>query len=212
MNFSTDRDLLAIEPQVFQDVPLLSQQRLQTQDASIAGTTLSSASADFISTGVSAGSVVLVNEAALEVIARTDAHTLTVSLLRTLTTDPAMAPTPGDNQPLSVRTFAPQAALMHDLLLRMVGIEPDDPTGPLSEASIISRTVMRRLETLGVLERIYSAAAQIVGEDQALWKKASYYRERFGNACDRALVLLDANGDGIADLRRSPSLIQLHRA
>jgi len=28
MNFSTDRDLLAIDPNIFADVPLLSQQRL----------------------------------------------------------------------------------------------------------------------------------------------------------------------------------------
>ena len=73
MNFSTDRDLLALEPNVFNDVPLTSQRRLSVTDAAITGTTLASASADFVAAQVETGSVVLVNNNPLEVLARVDA-------------------------------------------------------------------------------------------------------------------------------------------
>ncbi|MEZ6193973.1 MAG: hypothetical protein R3C45_22230, partial [Phycisphaerales bacterium] len=90
MNFSTDRDLLAIEPAVFEDVPFAAQKRLQVADASISGTTVTSASADFVSAQVDAGSVVLIAGLAFEVVSRTDANTIEVSLPRTHKTDPGI--------------------------------------------------------------------------------------------------------------------------
>ena len=75
MAFATDSDLLAYEPRVFEDVPIPGQQRLRVTDAAIAGTTLSSAAADFEAARVEAGAVVLVADAAMEVIERGDANT-----------------------------------------------------------------------------------------------------------------------------------------
>jgi hypothetical protein len=215
MNFSTDRDLLILEPTVFTDVPFASQQRVRTTDAMRSGVTLTSASADFVAAQVDAGGVVLLAGQALEVVARVDAHTLTVSLPRARSTD---APIPDlgagvVNGELRVRTFAPQAAVVHDMLLRLVGIEPDDLQNPgaLKEDAIVSLAVMARLEALGTLERVYSAAATITGDNEGLWKKAAYYRERFGQACDRTTILLDADGDGYDDLRRRAGVIRLIR-
>ena len=82
MNFSTDRDLLALEPTLFHDVPWVGQQRIVADDATVLGTTLSSAGADFAAAQVEAGGVVLIDRVAHEVLARVDDHTLHVSLLR----------------------------------------------------------------------------------------------------------------------------------
>lgn len=199
MNFSNDRDLLAIEPAVFEDVPFTAQKRLQVSDASISGTTLTSDIADFVSTGVDAGSVVLINGVVHEVMERTDANTLEVSLPRSHTSDAGVPGGDGTGLDLVARTFGPQAELVHDGLLRLIGIDPDDPGAELSEASVLSVALMARIEALGTLEAVYAGAASLVGDNDTLLMKAGLYRRRFRQACTRATVLLDTDGDGQAD-------------
>ncbi len=77
------------------------------------------------------------------------------------------------------RTFDLQASLVHDSLLRLIGIEPDDPDNELTEDSVVSLGLMHRLEALGTLERIYSSAFALVGDNAALREKAREYRRRF---------------------------------
>ena len=69
--FATDRDLLALEPNLFRDVGWVSQ-RLVVGTGSISGTTLTMSAQDvaFDGAGVGAGSVVVVDSAAYEVRAR----------------------------------------------------------------------------------------------------------------------------------------------
>lgn len=211
MNFSTDRDLLTLEPHVFRDVPFLSQQRVSVTDGVIAGTTLTSASADFVASQVEAGSVVLVNDVAHEVISRTDANTLSISLPRASLTDAAIPSGDGSALTVMARTFDLQASLVHDSLLRLIGIEPDDPDNELTEDSVVSLGLMHRLEALGTLERIYSSAFALVGDNAALREKAREYRRRFQAACATATILIDIDGDGFADSRRTLGVIRLHR-
>lgn len=211
MNFSTDRDLLTLEPHVFRDVPFLSQQRVSVTDGVISGTTLTSASADFVASQVEAGSVVLVNDVAHEVISRTDANTLSISLPRASLTDAAIPPGDGSALTVMARTFDVQASLVHDSLLRLIGIEPDDPDNELAEDSVVSLGLMHRLEALGTLEGIYSSAFALVGDNAALREKAREYRRRFQAACATATILIDIDGDGFADSRRTLGVIRLHR-
>ena len=180
MNFSNDRDLLLLEPNVFIDVPLLAQQRVQVSDGNLTGTTLTSASADFVSAKVGPGSVVLIAGQLHEVISRPDKHTLTVSLPRTsLAEAPISATVHGSGLSVTSRTFAPQASLVHDLLLTLLGIEPGTTHPTLNEDAIVSLGQMSRLESLGTLERVYSAAAALVGDNDALYRRAREYRDRF---------------------------------
>ncbi len=211
MNFSSDRDLLAIEPAVFEDVPFTAQKRLQVTDASVSGTTLTSTAADFVSTGVAAGSVVMINGIAHEVVERTDANTLEVSLPRSHTSDPGIPGGDGTGLNLIAQTFGPQAELVHDGLLRLIGVDPDNPDADISESSVLSVTLMARIEALGTLELIYSAAASLVGDNDALLMKAGEYRRRFRQACTRAIVLLDMDGDGQADEQLSLGNVRLRR-
>lgn len=204
MNYATDRDLLVYEPSLFLDLPWSSQTRLHVTDATIAGTTLTSAAADFELAQVEPCSVVLAAEVALEVLARADANTLTVSRLRARLPDAAIPPQPGTDLDLIVRTFAPQTALVHDALLAMLGLDDDEP--------IVSLSVMARLETLGTLERLYASAVALTGDTATLLHKADHYRRRFRHALERSTVLLDLDGDGTADTRLPLGTVQLQRA
>lgn len=207
MNFSTDRDLIVLEPAVFDEAPFAAQQRVYVNDAVVSGTTLTSTSADFVEAQVEPGCVVLIAGIAHEVLMRVDAQTLTVSLPRTRLSDPAI-PGPGEAQGSELevigRTFAPQARVVHDCLLHRLGITPDgetDPNATLAEDDIVSLSVMARLESLATLERIYASAATVTADDVTLRHKASEYRRRFTESLRRAVILIDTNGDGHADVR-----------
>jgi len=211
MNFSTDRDLLVIEPNVFRDVPLVGQQRLKVADGIITGTVLTSMSADFVGAQADAGGVVLIDGVPHEIINRVDANTLTVSLPRVGIADPVIPS--GDDVGLEViiRSYAPQAALVHDVLLRLIGVDPDDPNSDVTEDAVVSQDLMARLEALGTLERVYSASVVLVGDNQEAKKKAEDFGRRFNAACRASTVLLDTDGDGYADVRRGLGVIWYSR-
>ena len=201
MNFSTDRDLLVHEPEVFVNIPLAGQEPLRVSDGSITGTTLSSAGADFTAAQVDVGSVALVAGTAHEIVARVDANTLTVSKLRTRLADAAIAPGDGTGLEIIVRTFAPQAAVVHDVLLHMLGIDADNPDPSLSQDNIVSLSLMARLEALGTLHRLYSGAVALVGDNEELRRKSAEYHHRFNAGCRGASVWMDLDGDGNGDVR-----------
>lgn len=214
MNFSTDRDLLVMEPNVFTDAAIAAQTRLSVADAAVSGTTLTSAAADFAAAGIDAGSVVLIADVAHEVVGRDDAHTLTVSLPRAQLSDAPIPGPGGTGLSLVARTFAPQAALVHDALLRLIGIDTDDPDATLDEDSVVSLSTMSHLETLGTLERLYASAGELIapgGWRNTLLLKGDDYRRRFREALGRAAILLDADGDGHADRTVRPGVATLTR-
>lgn len=210
MNFSMDRDLLALEPGVFTDVPVASQERVRVADAVVAGELVSSVEADFAAAGAGTGSVVLIGKVAHEVVERVDAQTLRVSRLRARLGDAVIPPVEASDVEAVVRTFSPQAALVHDGLLRLLGIEPGGESG-LGEESVVSLSLMARLEALGTLERVYSGAVALVGDNQGLETKAREYGRRFRAACAGASVLIDTNGDGFGDERRHLGLVRMRR-
>jgi len=211
MNFSTDRDLLAIEPGVFEDVPFAAQQRLRITDGAVTGTTLTSAAADFVTAQVDQGSVLLIGGIAYEVMTRIDQSTLTISLPRSSTVDPAIPGGDGIALEVAARTFEPQAELVHDGLLKLIGIEPDNPNGELTESAILTLSRMARVEALGTLERVYSGAASLIGDNEMLLMKAGEYRRRFRQACTTTTVLLDTDGDGLTDRSLQLGTIRFNR-
>ena len=217
MNFSTDRDLLALEPNLFVDVPLVSQQRIQLTDGQLVGTMLSSETADFETLQVSTGAIVLIEGIPCEVVGRTDAQTLEVSAMRTSLADPAIPPAieSSDDLRVTVRTFAMQARATHDHLLALLGIDSDldagKPDAAVTEDAIISLGTMAQLEALGTLQRIYSGAVALLGENQTIWDKAAHYHQQYRGELANARVLLDLDGDGFADAERHLGMIQMKR-
>lgn len=215
MLFATDRDLLALEPALFNDVPFVSQQRLKHVDGALEGTTLTSDAADFEIAAIDIGAVLLLDATPVEVLARIDAHTLTVSGLRDDRDGDAVVPRIDSEAVSGIeivhRTYAPQMALVHSTLLRMIGINPDDPTPSVTQDMIVSVSVMRQLEVLGSLELIYSSAFAAVGDYSNLKVKARAYRDRFNVACRGARIEIDVDGDGRGDLTQRPGLMRLVR-
>src|SRR5688572_22067617 len=121
MPFSTDRSLLALEPNLFRDISWIGQQLLAAT-GSISGTTLTLASGDAAAAGVTTGHVALVGQISLEITARLSATTLTVSRLRAALTDPVIPPPVLSNQPVVITTFAPQAAIIESTIVRLLGL------------------------------------------------------------------------------------------
>ena len=208
MNFSTDRDLLLYEPSLFSDLPWVSQQRLSVTDGEVIGTTLASASADFEAAQVDVGSVLLVNTTPVEVLERIDTMTLTVSLPRARTTDAAIPPGDSASATVVARTFAPQAELVSGSLLRMLGLDAEDPEQPLDADAVVSLSLMARIETL---ERVFSSAAALTGDNDALIFKAAAYRRNLLEAAARCPVQIDTTGDGLPDEKRYLGVGRLNR-
>ncbi|MBX2850748.1 MAG: hypothetical protein KTR15_03260 [Phycisphaeraceae bacterium] len=211
MNFSTDRDLLLYEPTLFSDLTWVSQQRLSVADGEVNGATLTSASADFEAAQIDAGSVLLVNGSPVEVLARIDTMTLTVSLPRTRTADAAIPPGDVSLATVVARTFAPQAQLVCAALLRLLGLDADGPGQTPDADAVVSLSIMARLESLGTLERVFSSAAALTGDNDALLFKSAAYRRLFFEAAARSPVQIDTTGDGLPDEKRYLGVSRLSR-
>jgi hypothetical protein len=209
--FSHDRDLLAIEPNLFRDVGWLSQTIAQTTGTLSAGTlTL----ADAVPTGaVEPGMVCVVGRAPLEILAVPDTSTLTLSLTRIAIDGPQLIPADRADAAVAISTFTPQRALIHAQLLRMLGITSDLITGPgiVSESSILNPADLTLVECLGALHLIYSAASAALADTSPLAQRARMYQERFAKERWRARARIDLDGDGIADAERSLAISHLVR-
>ncbi|MFA7235869.1 MAG: hypothetical protein WC058_03305 [Phycisphaeraceae bacterium] len=200
-NFSNDGDLLMLEPGLFVDLPLVGQTKLKVTDGELTGNVLSSVTGGF--NGLTPGDVVVIRSsesdgAAWAANTITDDHTLSLAFEPTgLNATTVLT--------VIARTLAPQAAEIHDQLLRAVGIAPgaEDANSELTEASVLSIGLMKRLEALGTLELAYRGAG--------LEAKAGEYRRRFAEAMRGARVLIDTDGDGLADVWRMPGVGRLVR-
>lgn len=214
MAFAVDRDLLVIEPGLFREVMWVGQ-RLVSGTGNASGTALMMTSQDvlFDAVDVTTGHVVLVGGAAYEVLSRISGTVLTISRLRGVPDDAAIPVTGETGASVTVSTFGPQIETVHRQVLRMLGIEPDiaPEAGQASEGSVLNRTAFARLEALGALHLVYSAASSSLGSESSLGQKSMMYRERFAAERQRTAGVLDLDGDGKADATRRLNVIQLHR-
>lgn len=213
--FATDRDLLIFEPRLFFDVAWTAQLLVSATGGSIdsAGTTLTLPSATFDALGIDVGHVVLAGSAPLEVTARLSATTLSVSRLRASTSDLVLPASTGSNLKIEIMSFAPQQGVVHDQLLRSIGIEPEATQGPgiVTQSDITNPGAFVRAESFGALHLIFSSAAALVGESQPMWVKAQLYRNRFTTARRELVAQIDLDGDGQPDATRRPNVIQFIR-
>jgi hypothetical protein len=218
--FANDRDLLAIDPNVFRDCGVAGQRLVKgTGDVSATTLTLTAQDNDFEAAGVTAGHVVLVDGAAYEVLERLTATTAMVSRLRASTLDDPIPPSPTTGKPVEVWTFWPQIGIVHGQVLRMLGIDPEDPPAPgqVTEQSITNPKSFAHVESLGALYHIYSAAALTMpggagGWASPIWSRAQMYRERFEAARQLSAARIDADGDGVPDATRRLSVLWSARA
>jgi hypothetical protein len=187
-NFSNDSDLLAHEPMVFHELPFAGQTKLRVMNAAISGQTITSATGGFST--LAAGDVVILGDGAFAITAVVDDNTLTL----------AIPPVGVADGTLIVRTFATQAALVHEELLRAMGVEESDAS------SIVSIALVRQLEVLGTLARAYAAAVGTAGDSRRILEKADRYRARFTRGLLAAAIELDLDADGRVDTVRHPGI------
>ncbi|MCC6659579.1 MAG: hypothetical protein IT437_01705 [Phycisphaerales bacterium] len=209
---ATDRDLLALEPNLFRDAGWAGQ-RLVYGQGNVAGTTLTLTSQDVNLTdaGVAPGHVAGVGGTPYEITAVLSATTATISRLRDADDAPLITPTPMTGQVVEVVTLRPQIALVEHQVLRMLGIEPAAAPGAPSAADITTPDALTRVVCLGSLHLVYSAAAALSQAGSPLWLRAEIYRRRFIDERQRAAAAVDTNGDGIADATRRLNILQLTR-
>jgi hypothetical protein len=217
--FASDRDLLVYEPNLFRDVGWVGQTLIRGT-GSVAGTTLTitgGTDTNLLSANVAAGYVVVVGGTPYEIVARLSGSTATISRLRDLAGDPVRPPSPATAQDVSVMTFRPQIQIVHEQVLRMLGIEPADPSSDdataIGESQITNPGSLARVESLGALHLIYAAAAAPGGDLGlgSLAGKAQLYRDRFARERQRVIAHVDTNGDGQPDATRRLNVIQFVR-
>ncbi|MCC7408774.1 MAG: hypothetical protein IT442_11930 [Phycisphaeraceae bacterium] len=211
MGFCVDRDVLAVEPMAFVDLAWASQERARVSDGEVTGNELSSATVDFAAAGVTAGMVALIGGVGHEVVRRIDEHRLEISRVRVLEEDEGVSPAAGTGLEVVIRTLGPQIERVHQRLLTAVGATGED--GDLSgrAVTVVSLGVMRELEVLGVLSEAYASAAGVSGENKEIRAKAERYRAAFERRCREAWVLVDGDGDGLADRRVSLGVVGMTR-
>ena len=211
--FSTDRDLLALEPNLFRDVSFLAQTLAVTTGTLTAGVL---AIDDPLSDStVAPGCVVLLDRTPLEILSITDPSTLVVSLTRPDPDGPQILPLNRAAAPVAISTFQPQLAIIHRQLLAMLGHRvrraPPAP-GIILESAILNPRDLTPIECFGALNLIYSAAAAPLSDSSPQAQRARMYQDRFAQERWRARAEIDFDGDGAADAVRTLNISHLHRA
>ncbi|MBL8765355.1 MAG: hypothetical protein JNM07_13930 [Phycisphaerae bacterium] len=206
--FANDRDLLVLEPNLFRDAGWAAQ-RLVNATGSVAGATLTVPGADLVALGVGAGNIALLDGVALEVVARESATTLTVSRIRAGPGDPLIPPPPATDRPVAVWTFLPQLAIVHEQLLRMLGIEPGQAgPGALTESSVTNPRALALAEALGALHLVFAGAG---GSGAPEAGRAGFYAARYEAERRRVGAAIDLDGDGHPDCVRRLNVTQVFR-
>ena len=213
--FAADRDLLALEPNLFRDIAW-SGQRLASGTAVIGSAVLKFTSLDvpLDASGIEPGFVVNIGQTSYEVVETISDSQLGISLLRPDVDGPVIPMADvGIATGSSITTFRPQIAIVHRQVMRMLGIEPDTTADEMliDESSISNPNALRRVEALGALHLIYSAAGALTPASSATNARAELYRQRFAQERERIVVHLDLNGDGKPDVTRRLNVVQFVR-
>jgi hypothetical protein len=213
MIYCTDIDLLQWEPTVFADAALAGQ-TLIAGSGDLAGTAFTIASGSFTAAKVAAFGVIELSgtvAGCYPILEVPDATTLTLSTLY----KPWPEEAPGEAGLIGtatglgyvIRTFAPQAGIVSEMLGQAVGIVP----GTADAITVLNPQALRRPCVLGTLQMIYSAMAAMASEPATLAARADQYERMYRRALRNVKVELDCNGDGVAEQRRALNVMGMVR-
>jgi len=216
VQFSNDVDILKVEPVLFGELHLPWQVLSAGTGATLNGTTLTAADADFVTAGVAGGGVVYLTSAdgaldgAYEIVSADSATQLTVSVLRANAEDQPVAPPAAGDIAYRVSTFGPQASEAAFRLTEHFGIQPGHPTSTIAPADVVGTDGVRRASVFAVISSVYAMwASRTEGEN--FWTKSLYYKQSFEQARQRCRLSVDLGSDGIADVTRVGGAIRLVR-
>ncbi len=216
--FASDRDLLAREPVLFEDVSWAAQ-RLVVGTGTVSGTTLTmTAGPSLTAQGVAAGMVALVTQSdgarqGVEIVEVTSSTAATVSLVRARSDDAVIPPTAVVGAAVSIVTLSPQIELVHRQVLQMAGIEGDGRAGTdvLAESAITNGAALVQVEALGALAMVLGSLAASSPDGGGLARRAAHFRTAYEVARRRAIVEVDLDGDGLPDAARRLNGLVLER-
>ena len=203
MAFARDVDLLRYEPEVFAQVRWAGQRIGRVGTGSLVDTELRT---DVLDQGVAdAGYVVLVDGVAYEIKSITFGG-YAVQRIRQI--DGGQADPSGTITDARVEgySFRPQIQAAHRQLMRLIGVEPED-----APRVVANTDPVLELECLSALHIIFAGAAAMSADLGGLERKAEAYRTRLRRARERAVVPLDLDGDGVAEVRRRFAVMHLAR-
>lgn len=213
--FAKDRDLLVLEPRLLDEVAWMGQRVHAAPSVTITGDGVGvTDGAGVFGSVVGVGAVLLLDGLAVEVVEVGSATEATISLIRA---DREAAPIPasslGSSAAMQVYTFSPQIGLVHDQVLRGLGLAPGvtEAGGAVAEDRVTNGASMASFEALGALHLVYAGAAPLAGEPGAIERKAASYRARFAASRMSIGAELDLDGDGVADATRRVGAFQLMR-
>lgn len=198
MTFSKDQHLLRLEPLLLSEIDWPEVTIIDLTDTVTNGTTLTSAAADFVSSGVQSGMIGILGVAnVIEVISVDAVGQLTVSKPRATDEAEVLPPGDGTSQALTIRSFeAIRTVVSQHIQDRLLGTRD-----ALAVEQIMASDHLKAVESLGMLSTIYRIAAEDASssnpENQRL--KATYYSQQFKYKLNLLRVEFDLNGDGIAD-------------
>ncbi len=152
MPFATDRDLLALDPNLFFEIAWDAQRRVTSDNAQLTSGLLSAPGVDFADAQIDPGFVAILDGSALEVSLRPSPATLLLSHLRARADDPELIPGDIAGAKLRISTFQPQIELAHHELMQSLDIDETQ------ESSITNPRDVALLEAAMTLRRIYDAA------------------------------------------------------
>jgi len=211
MTLIDDRELLVIEPSVFEDAADVGTALITGSDGVVSGSSLTSAGSDFEDAGIDSGHAIVVDGSAGEVVSRESGTELTVSLPRAQPTGPPIEMPGGSGLSFTVVSFARQIEQAQSWVLSSLGIDEEDPASGLDETAVVNDEAVGELIALRALLIVFDAAAAKQPADSSLSSRAALYRQRAGEAMHRTKALLDTDGDGVTDAARPADVVQMKR-
>lgn len=214
--FSNDVDVLKWEPALFAELHLPSQTVATGTGATLSGTTLTAAGANFVAAGIEAGDVIHLRstdgslEGSYEIVSVQSATALTVSVVRSSAATPAVAPPAADNLSYRVSTLESQAVNAAFELTQCFAIRPGDPRSEIAVEDLLDTEGLRQASVLRVIASAYAAwATRPAGE--CFWRKVLFYEQLFEKAKQRCRLPVDRGADGVGDATRVGGAARLLR-
>ncbi len=205
VRFSNDADILKYEPILFGQLHLPGQVLVSGTGGVVSGTTLTASGADFVSAQTAAGHVIYLQssdgvlDGAFEIVSVDSATQLTVSVVRSESTDTAVAPAAASDVSWRISTFDPQANEAAFQLTEYLGIGPGNPASDVDAEDILDTSVLKMASVFLVLSVVYAMLAS-KDEKENFWNKSLHYRKCFESARQRCRVSIDSGSDGVADV------------
>ena len=207
VTFSNDADILKYEPILFGELHLPWQVLATGTGAVLSGTTLTAGGADFIAAQVQAGGVIYLQSAdgsldgTYEIVSVDSSTQLSISVIRSDSTETAVPPPAATNISYRISTFGPQTAEVGFQLTEYFGIRPGNPASDIDADDILDTSVLRLASVFAVISIVY---AMLAGKTRDLnyWNKSLYYQKLFTKARGRCRLSIDVGTDGIADVTK----------